>query len=164
MVVGKYKSYYHHLLVNEVIDKSSVKVIHKTTTKVEEEVKSHEPKDIWVLDYSCKYTGKAAIQRARERVGEGKYNAVTANCEHFVTEVRTGVAQSTQVKKAAWCMLAGGVGGGLLGGGLAWYLGYSAAVIAGFTGIGVVVGALAVGVIYGYVAVYSGPGKKEHED
>lgn len=162
VVVGKYRSYYHHLLVSEV-NKDSIKVIHKTN-EVKEQVKSHEPKDIWLLEYSSEYTGAAAIRRARERLGEGKYNPVTANCEHFVTEVRTGKAQSIQVQKATGCMLAGSAGGALLGGGVAYYLGYSVIVIAGFSGIGLVVGALATGVVIGYLAVSKRQKEKEHND
>lgn len=63
VVVGKYKSYYHHLLVSEVINKDSIKVIHKTD-EVKEEFKSHKPKDILLLEYSSEYTGEAAIRRA----------------------------------------------------------------------------------------------------
>lgn len=163
MVVGKYKSYYHHLLVSEVINKSSIKVIHKTN-EVKEDVRSHEPKDIWLLDYSSEYTGEEAIRRARERLGEGKYNPVTANCEHFVTEVRTGKAQSTQIQKAMLYMIGGSAGGALLGGGVAYYLGSSVIVIAGFSGIGLVIGALATGAVIGYLAVSRREKEKEHND
>lgn len=163
MVVGKYKIYYHHLLVSKVNNDGSIKVIHKTN-EVKEEVRSHKPKDIWLLDYSSDYTGEAAIRRARERLGEGKYDPVTANCEHFVTEVCTGKAQSTQVLKAIECMIAGSAGGALLGGGVAYYLGYSVIVIAGFSGIGLVVGALATGAVIGYLAVSRREKEKEHND
>ena len=49
--------------------------------------------------------------RAHERIGQ-TYNLVSANCEHFVTEVRTGRAVSLQVETAGqWAIVAAiGVG------------------------------------------------------
>ena len=37
------------------------------------------------------------IQRARQRIGQD-YHLLYANCEHFVTEVRTGHAVSLQIE------------------------------------------------------------------
>ena len=90
--------YTHHMLVVKVLSDSMIKIIHKTSDRrVVEEAKHYRPEDITVLDYECQYTGQEAITRARERIGEG-YNLLRSNCEHFVTEVKTGVAQSVQVR------------------------------------------------------------------
>ena len=92
--------YTHHMLVVKVLSDSEIKIIHKTSDKRVSEVTLHcEPKDITVLDYECTYTGRDAIARAHARIGED-YNLVSNNCEHFVTEVRTGIAQSVQVQTA----------------------------------------------------------------
>lgn len=162
-VVGQGTSYYHHLLVIEVTDKGSVKVIHKTLKVVEEEV-PYKPKDILVLDYKSKYTAAEAIRRARKRLGEENYNPVTANCEHFVTEIRTGTAQSIQIEKAIYPVIVGGIVGALIGGVGAWWLGCSAKFILASAATGGVVGVLAVVVIGGYLVVYSDQSEKEHKD
>ena len=74
-----------------------IKVIHKTGhvihVKVVEEVVSYKPEEIRVLDYESKFTGEEAIKRARALSGES-YGLFTANCEHFVTEARTGIKLS----------------------------------------------------------------------
>ena len=79
-----------------------------------EEVKRYRPEDIEVLDYECQYTGQKAITRARERIGED-YNLFWSNCEHFVTEVKTGVARSVQVHDAVVTGAGIAVGLGLIG-------------------------------------------------
>ena len=90
--------YTHHMLVVKVLSDSIIKIIHKTSDRrVVEEVRHYRPEDIEVLDYECLYTGRKAIKRAREHIGED-YNLLWSNCEHFVTEVKTGVAQSVQVR------------------------------------------------------------------
>ena len=89
--------YTHHMLVVNVLSDSMISVIHKIGTVIEE-VKCYRPEDIEVLDYECQYTGLAAIMRARARACVGEdYNIFLNNCEHFVTEVKTGVALSVQV-------------------------------------------------------------------
>ena len=101
----------HHLLVVKAIDDTHVRVIHKVKEKgVQEEDKCYKPSDVTVLDYNHSYKGEKAIQRARERIGK-KYNVATSNCEHFVTEVRTGKKESSQVKGA----VGGGCGGTVAG-------------------------------------------------
>ena len=90
--------YYHHMLVVKVVDESQIQVIHKVS-KVVEEVLTLKPEDITVLDYDCAYTGQEAIDRARQHIGED-FNLLWSNCEHFVTEMRTGTAQSIQVQDA----------------------------------------------------------------
>ena len=89
--------FHHHMLVVEVVNESQVQVIHKVF-KVVEEVLSLKPEDITVLDYDCHYTGQRAVRRARRRIGEVEYSMLWSNCEHFVTEVRTGTARSIQVQ------------------------------------------------------------------
>ena len=91
--------YTHHMVVVKVLSDVMIKIIHKTSDRrVVEEVRHYRPEDIEVLDYECQYTGQAAITRARARIGEEDYNPLWSNCEHFVTEVKTGVAQSVQVR------------------------------------------------------------------
>ena len=90
----------HHLLVIEVVNDTQIRAIHKTRDRgVVEEILSHQPSDVFVLDYECLYTGETAIQRARQDERHIPYNTFSANCEHFVTEVRTGQMQSTQIKR-----------------------------------------------------------------
>jgi hypothetical protein len=43
------------------------------------------------------YSGKETVERARSRLGEGKYNPVFNNCEHFAVWCKTGVSESSQV-------------------------------------------------------------------
>ena len=93
------KIYTHHMLVVGVVDSSQVAVIHKTVKGVLEETRIYRPTDVTVVDYDCPFTGEKAIQRARERKGQS-YHLVWSNCEHFVTEVKTGKKQSIQVQTA----------------------------------------------------------------
>ena len=117
------KLYTHHMLVVKVVSHSEIRVIHKTQDKrVVEELRSCEPNDVTVLDYDCAYVGQEAIDRARERIGED-YNLLWSNCEHFVTEVRTGTAQSIQVQNAVKVAVGVAIGVGVIGaavGGLAY--------------------------------------------
>lgn len=48
------------------------------------------------------YSPKAAVRRARSRLGTGRgeYNIRTNNCEHFARWCKTGVRQSPQADKA----------------------------------------------------------------
>ena len=107
------EQYTHHMLVVDVLSDSRIIVIHKLR-KVVEEVKRFRPEEITVLDYECQYTGQKVIRRARERIGEG-YNLLWSNCEHFVTEVKTGVAQSVQVHDAVTTGVGIAVGLGVIG-------------------------------------------------
>lgn len=53
-------------------------------------------------DYRKKYsvfTAEETIRRAKERLGEEKYNLVTNNCEHFAMWCKTGESVSSQVKQ-----------------------------------------------------------------
>ncbi|MFP3043291.1 lecithin retinol acyltransferase family protein [Treponema primitia] len=43
------------------------------------------------------YSGKETADRARSRIGEGKYNLFFNNCEHFAIWCKTGIAESVQV-------------------------------------------------------------------
>jgi hypothetical protein len=45
------------------------------------------------------------VRRARRRMGERKYNAMTSNCEHFCTECKTGKRISYQVYDFLWSIL-----------------------------------------------------------
>ncbi|MBB5502222.1 lecithin retinol acyltransferase family protein [Paraburkholderia sp. MM5384-R2] len=51
----------------------------------------HEPDAI--------YTGLDAVQRARSRLGEDRYQLLTNNCEHFCTWCLLGVGRSEQVRQ-----------------------------------------------------------------
>ena len=113
------KVYTHHMLVVAVKDSSHVRVIHKTLYGVEEETREYKPSDITVLDYECPYTGDKAIQRARELKMQS-YNLVSSNCEHFVTEVRTGEKLSSQVRTAVKVAVGAAIGVGVIAGAL-WY-------------------------------------------
>ena len=43
------------------------------------------------------YSPQETVRRARSRIGEGKYNLVTNNCEHFAIWCKTGISESHQV-------------------------------------------------------------------
>ena len=148
---GKKGAYTHHLLVVSVIDEKSIQVIHHVKDRrVREVTKFYKPEQITVLDYDSKYTGQGAVKRARS-IGKGfaEYKLATNNCEHFVTEARTGEKISNQVSSTA----VGGVAGGAVGIAVGTAGGASAGVLVG-AGIGSVVpiaGTIIGGVIGGFV-------------
>ena len=139
--------YFHHLLVIEVIDETHVHVIHKRRDKgVVEEKKQYSPRNVTFLDYDSPYTGQEAIQRAHEIKGKSEeYTHHTSNCEHFVTETRTGEKQSRQIQGAELGRqiraARTAVGGALIGAGIG-----SIVPVAG-TAVGGVVGAIIGGVV-----------------
>lgn len=45
------------------------------------------------------YTPEETVERAKSRLGEKDYNLATKNCEHFAIWCKTGISESTQVKK-----------------------------------------------------------------
>ncbi len=45
------------------------------------------------------YSPEETVARARSRVGEGRYNLATNNCEHFAIWCKTGVHESHQVNR-----------------------------------------------------------------
>ena len=92
-------SYDHHMLVVEVVNTEIVAIYKKRKASgVVEGTVDYGADKITVLDYDCPYTGQEAIARARERMDQS-YKLLTSNCEHFVTEARTGQEQSIQVQK-----------------------------------------------------------------
>ena len=48
------------------------------------------------------FSADEAIRRARRRLGERNYNALTNNCEHFCRECKTGRTESYQVYDFIW--------------------------------------------------------------
>ena len=91
--------YSHHMIVVGVVNSYTITVIHKSKelgTVVEED---YAPDQIILLDYPTPYSGEEIIKRARQLISGG-YNLFLANCEHFVTEVRTGTPISHQVDMA----------------------------------------------------------------
>ena len=101
-VMGTYMkgfiTYKHHLLVVEVVNDKIVAIHKKIDVSVVEGTVDYRADEITVLDYDCPYTGQEVIARARERMDQG-YKLLTSNCEHFVTEARTGKKQSIQVRQ-----------------------------------------------------------------
>ncbi|HBL09906.1 MAG TPA: NC domain-containing protein [Cyanobacteria bacterium UBA11162] len=53
---------------------------------------------IYVKQYPTCFIPDVAIQRAKSRLGERKYNLLFNNCEHFATWCKTGVSYSQQIK------------------------------------------------------------------
>ena len=49
-----------------------------------------------MTDYHL-YSGEETVNRARSKLGEGGYNLVLNNCEHFAVWCKTGVKDSSQV-------------------------------------------------------------------
>ena len=97
--------YTHHMLVVRVDINKGILVVHKTYDKgaVIEYVR-YQPVDVTRLVYDFRYTGRRAIMRAYYRLGES-YDLISRNCEHFVTEVRTGAKQSIQVQNAVFYLV-----------------------------------------------------------
>ena len=131
--------YDHHLLVVKVVNDKIVAIHKKRKASVVEGTVDYRADKITVLDYDCPYTGQEAIARARERMDQS-YSLLTSNCEHFVTEARTGQKQSIQVQKAKKV----------------------AKVAAGATALGVV-GAIAVGAAV-YLVTREGKEKEDKKD
>ncbi|TAF57505.1 MAG: NC domain-containing protein [Oscillatoriales cyanobacterium] len=52
-------------------------------------------------EYATCYIADSAVQRARSRIGEQKYNLLLNNCEHFATWCKTGISSSRQVREFA---------------------------------------------------------------
>ena len=92
----------HHMLVVKVLSDTTIRVIHKRndSSAVVEEDLDYKPEDITVVYYNCPYPGQKAIARARDVIGDD-YNVLRENCEHFVTEAKTGEKKSIQVENAA---------------------------------------------------------------
>ena len=58
-------------------------------------------RDVTLRKYkNPKYTGEAAVERARSRLGESAYDVHGNNCEHFCSWVVTGISRSGQVDSA----------------------------------------------------------------
>lgn len=55
------------------------------------------------------FSAKETVARAKSRVGETEYNLITNNCEHFAMWCKTGVSESSQVKKLLNAAVASGV-------------------------------------------------------
>ena len=114
-------AYDHHMLVVCVIDSSRLIVIHYTgelfssshVTVKEEEVEINlKKKTIHLLQYPkgvAMYTGMDAVDRARTKLKEEKYNILWNNCESFVNWAITDKNQTNQGDRAAR------VGGTVLG-------------------------------------------------
>lgn len=91
--------YDHHMIVVEVLSRNSIRVIHKSKRGdgVVEEVVHYKPHQLTLLEYDSPYSPDKIIRRARDLIGQD-YNVLSANCEHFATEVRTAEPQSRQVQ------------------------------------------------------------------
>ena len=115
---GAHSGFYHHMLVVRVVSDRKILVIHYTRNygagssrkgKIKEEVEdvSAYIHAIDILEYKelpegeSEYSASDAIEKARSKVGETDYSLVFNNCEHFVNESKTGVAQSPQVNDTA---------------------------------------------------------------
>ncbi len=53
---------------------------------------------VYVRQYPTYFLPDVAIHRAKNRLGEKKYNLLFNNCEHFATWCKTGVSDSQQVR------------------------------------------------------------------
>ena len=51
------------------------------------------------------YSGEETVRRARSKLGEGGYNLLCNNCEHFAIWCKTGLRESTQVNQAMELLL-----------------------------------------------------------
>ena len=112
--------YDHHMLVIDVLDGISLKVIHHTGVVVKEEViklNAGEYK-IELLEYpeqTEQFPSDKAIERARGRLGEEKYNIFNNNCECFVNWAITDKAISIQSEVGSVAAISGAVFGAVGG-------------------------------------------------
>lgn len=81
-------------------DVSVPKKIHSETTFLFD-----SDMDIYVEDFLENshrlYDAGETVERAYSRIGEEEYNLVTNNCEHFAIWCKTGLSESSQVKKVS---------------------------------------------------------------
>jgi NC domain. len=56
------------------------------------------------------FTGDAAVERARTRLGEDRYRVWSNNCEHFVEWCLSGTPRSAQVEQWVRWLLGGFIG------------------------------------------------------
>ena len=56
--------------------------------------------DVYLLKHDSCDDPEKVVSRAQSKLGEGKYNPVTNNCEHFAMWCKTGKSSSDQVNKA----------------------------------------------------------------
>lgn len=91
------------------------------------------------------------IQRAKSRLGEGKYNLLFNNCEHFATWCKTGLQDSEQVRNAGAAAGGASASGAAVAAGLGVVAATGAA--AGLSGAGIMSGLATVGGVVGGGAV-----------
>ena len=116
----------------------------------------YSPEQITVLEYNSKYTREKGIDKAHEKKGEC-YHLLTRNCEHFVTEARTGIKQSSQIQSGVKGGVGGGVSGAVVGaaGGLVLGVIFEAGTMGFVCGgiIGAVIGAIGGGALGAFIAI-----------
>ena len=118
--------FYHHMLVVSVVNDRIIRVIHYTRSSEKGEIKEEDEDvssyidSIDILKYKelpegvSEYSACEAIKKARSKVGETDYNLIFNNCEHFINECKTGVAQSCQVLDTAKLAIGFAVAGAIL--------------------------------------------------
>ncbi len=101
---------YEHLFVANYVD--GVKEI--PNDKIESLLEVYVPSSIE------RFPGKeherpAAVNRAKQRIGERAYHMISNNCEHFKNFVHHGIETSTQTEKTGAALTIGGIGLALIG-------------------------------------------------
>ena len=102
----------HHALVIQVVNNSQLCVIHNDGVAVVEETETFHPGQLMVVEHNpddC-FSADQAIRRARSKLGE-RWDLLWNNCEHFVNWAKTGIRDSSQVKKGAALGMAGAASG-----------------------------------------------------
>ena len=78
---------------------SKVPIVEKVT--MEEFQKGGELEIVRYSKNSEPFSSDETIARAEKKQGEGKYNLINNNCEHFASWCKNGKARSSQVTKLA---------------------------------------------------------------
>lgn len=105
-VPGYLPLYDHHMLVVGVLTTDKLVVIHYSKDGmikvIKEEIIPVNYNTVELLEYVNVTAAppNEAIERARFRMKERKYNIISNNCEHFINWAKTRVSQSNQVDSA----------------------------------------------------------------
>ena len=134
------KLYHHHLMVVKILSDTELLVIHSNVDRgVVEETKVKDAREVEVLIYPCIYSGREAIERARQYIGRvNEYNLAHNNCEHFIRWTKTGVRASTQINAIVGLSVGAGLGA-MLGGMASSFVGMVAGLAVGGA-VGAVIG------------------------
>lgn len=118
-------AYWHHFIVESInYEASEIHAIEYSNTaqgfctdncippkakfeiaKVVRTIYKFQDEDVYLLKYGNCLDPDVVVSEAQKKVGVGKYNPLTNNCEHFAMWCKTGTSSSDQINKAKAQML-----------------------------------------------------------